>query len=51
MLSNFLIISVFREKDRVKTASAIRTGPPTLTEEIIQNPPLVVLKTTKNLSM
>ena len=52
MLSNFLIIPVVREKDRVKIASAIPTGPPaTLTEEIIQNPPLVGLKTTKTLSM
>ena len=52
MLSNFLIIPVVREKDRVKIASAIPTGPPTtLTKEIIQNPLLVGLKTTKTLSM
>ena len=51
-LSNFLIIPVVREKYAVKIASAIPTGPPaTLTEKIIQNPPLVGLKTTKTLSM
>ena len=47
-----MIIPVVREKDRVKIASAIPTGPPTtLTKEIIQNPLLVGLKTTKTLSM
>ena len=52
MLSTFLIIPVVREKEAVKIASAIPTGPPTtLTEKIIQNPPLVGLKTTEALSM
>ena len=48
MLSNFLIILVFKEKIKVKLALAIPTGAPaTLTEEIIQTPPLVTLKTIK----
>ena len=52
MLSNFLIISVVREKNRVKLAPAILTGAPTiLTKEIIQTPPLVAPKTIKILSM
>ena len=52
MLSNFLIISVVREKNRVKLAPAILTGAPTIhTKEIIQTPPLVAPKTIKVLSM
>ena len=52
MLSNFLVIPVVREKISVKLAPAIPTGAPTtLTEEIIQTPPLVALKTIKTLSM
>ena len=48
----FLIISVVREKNRVKLAPAILTGAPTiLTKEIIQTPPLVAPKTIKVLSM
>ena len=52
MLSNFLIIPVVREKIKVKLAPAIPTGAPTtLTEEIIQTPPLFALKTSKTFSM
>ena len=52
MLSNILIISVVREKIKVKRAPGISAGAPTkLTEEIIQTPPLVVLKTMQILSM
>ena len=52
MLCNFLIISVVREKIRVKLTPAIPTDTPTtLTEEIIQTPPLVPFNTIKNLSM
>ena len=52
MLSNFLIIPVVKEKIRVKLAPAIPAGAPTtLTEEIIQTPPLVALKISKTLSM
>ena len=52
MLSNFLIIPVVKEKLRVKLAPAIPKGAPaTLTEEIIQTPPLVALKTMKTLSL
>ena len=48
MLSNFLVIPVVREKIKVKLAPAIPTGAPTtLTEEIIQTPLLVALKTIK----
>ena len=48
MLSNFLIIPVVREIVKVKPAPAIPTGArTTLTEEIIQTPPLVALKTIK----
>ena len=50
MLSNFFIIPVVREKISVKLAPAIPTGAPTLTEEIIQTPQLVALKTIKILS-
>ena len=52
MLSNFLIIPVVKEKLRIKLAAAIPTGAPTtLTEEIIQTPPLFALKTSKTFSM
>ena len=52
MFSNFLIIPVVREKIKVKLAPAIPTGSQTtLTEETIQTPPLVALKTFKTLSM
>ena len=52
MLSNFLVIPVVREKIKVKLAPAIPTGAPTtLTEEIIQTPPLVAPKTTRIFSM
>ena len=41
-----------KEKIRVKLAPAIPIGAPaTLTKEIIQTPPLAVLKTIKTLSM
>ena len=46
MPSNVLIISVVRDKIKVKLAPAIQTAAPTkLTEVIIQTPPLVALKT------
>ena len=52
MLSNFLVIPVVREKIKVKLAPAIPTGAPTtLTEEIIQTPSLVTLKTITILSI
>ena len=52
ILSNFLIIPVVREKIRVKLGAAIPTGAPTtLTEEMIQTPALVALKTIKALSV
>ena len=52
MLSNFFIILVFKENIRVKLNPAIPTGAPTtLTEEIIQTPPLAALKTVTTLSM
>ena len=52
MLSNFLTIPVFREKNRVKFALAIPTGAPTmLVNEQIDTPPVVALKTIKILSM
>ena len=48
MLSNFLIIPVFKEKIKVKLALAIPTGAPTvLANEMIDTPPLVALKTIK----
>ena len=44
--SNFFIISVVREKVRVKLALAISTGAPTvLVKEMIGTPPPVALKT------
>ena len=52
MFSNFLIIPVFREKTKVKLAPAVPTGAPTtITEEIIQTPPLLALKTIRTLSI
>ena len=52
MLSNFLIIPVVREKIKVRLAPAIPIGAPKiLAEEIMQTPPLVVLKTIKILSV
>ena len=52
MLSNFLIIPAVKGKIKVNLAPAIPTGAPTiLTEEIVQIPPLVALKTIKTLSM
>ena len=52
MLSNFLIISVVREKIKVKLALSIPTGAPTtLADKMIQTPLLVALKTIKGLSM
>ena len=52
MLSNFLIIPVVREKINVKLLVAIPTGAPTtLSDELIQIPLPVTLKTIKILSM
>ena len=52
MLSNFLIIPAVREKIGVKLAPAIPTDAPQIfTEEIIQTPPLVALKTIKTFSI
>ena len=52
MLSNFFIIPVIKEKIKVKLALAISTGAPTmLAKEMIDTPPVVALKTVKNLSM
>ena len=51
VVSCFLIIPVVRENIRVKLASSIPTGAPTLTEERVQTTPLVALKTIKILCM
>ena len=52
MLSNFLIIPVVREKNKVKLALAIPIGAPTTpADKMIQTPLLVALKTIKILSM
>ena len=52
ILSNFVIISVVKEKINVKLAPAIPMDAlATLTEEIIQTPPLVAEKAIKTLSM
>ena len=52
MLSSFLIIPAVKERINVKLAPAIpKCAPTTLTEEIIQTPPFVALKTIKTLSM
>ena len=48
MLSNFLIIPVVREKNKVRLALAIPTGAPTIVvNEIIDTPPFIALKTIK----
>ena len=48
MISNYLIIPIFKEKIKVKLALAIPTGAPTvLANEMIDTPPLVALKTIK----
>ena len=52
MFNNFFIIPVAREKIKVRLALAISAGVPiTLANEIIDIPPVVVLKTIKILSM
>ena len=52
MLSNFFIISVAREKIKLKLVPALPTGAPTtLTDEMIQVPPLFAFKTIKTLSL
>ena len=52
ILSNLLIIPVFKEKIIVKLALAILTGAPiTLVNEIIDTLPLVALRKIKNSSM
>ena len=52
ILSNFWIIPVVREKNKVELALAISAGAPTiLADEIIQAPLLVALKTIKILSV
>ena len=53
MLRNFLIISIVRDKIRVKLAPAIPAGAPTThkKKKKKKNPPLVALKTIKILSM
>ena len=52
MLSNFSIISVFREKNRVKLALAIPTRAlATLVNEITNTQPLFATKTVKTLSV
>ena len=52
MLSNFLIIPVVRENFEIKLAPSISTGAlTTLTDEIIQTPPVAALKTIEILSM
>ena len=52
ILNDFFIIPVVKEKVRVKRGYAIPiAAPKTLTEEIIQTPPLVAEITIKTLSM
>ena len=52
MFSNFLIINVAKTKIIVKLGPAIPIGAPaTLTEEIIENLPLLAIKTVKALSV
>ena len=52
MLNNFLIIPVVRENIKVKLALAIPAGDPTmLTDEMMQTPLFIALKTIKILSM
>ena len=48
MLSNFFIIPVVRQKNRVKFALALPTGAPTTpVNEMMDTPPLVAPKTLK----
>ena len=50
IFSNFLTISVVREKIKVRLALAIPTGAPTiLVNEIVDTPPLVALKQLKSI--
>ena len=52
MLSDFLTIPAVKEKTKVKLVLAIPTGTPTtLVNEQIDTPPIVGLKTIKNVSM
>ena len=52
MLSDFLTIPAVKEKTKVKLALAIPTGTPTtLVNEQIDTPPIVGLKTIKNVSI
>ena len=52
MLSDFLTIPAVTEKTKVKLALAIPTGTlTTLVNEQIDTPPIVALKTIKNVSM
>ena len=52
IFNNFLIIPVVREKIKVKLALTFPTGAPIiLVNEIIDTPPVVVLKTIKVLSI
>ena len=52
MLSNFFIIPVAREKIKLKLVPALPTGAPTtLTDEMMQVPPLFAFKTIKTLSL
>ena len=48
ILSNFFIIPIVSEKNKLRLALAIPTGAPTtFVNEMIETPPLVPLKTTK----
>ena len=52
IFSNFLVIPVVREKNKVKLALAVPTGAPAiLVNEQMDTPPIVALKTIKILSM
>ena len=52
MSSNFLMIPVVREKNKVKLALAIPTGATTIVvNETIDTPPFAALKTIQTLSM
>ena len=51
MLSNFLIISIVRDKIKVKLTPAIPAGAPTTLTHTKKTPPLIALKTIKILSM
>ena len=52
MISNFFIVSVVKEKIKVKLAPVIPTGASTtLADEMIQTPLLVALKRIKSLSI